>query len=244
MINHSDVKFDPGLQASYDLRYGPFEVDACSDDQGYNAYCAVYWSPSNSFTRRSWDGLKVWAHPPHEAIGSALNKASTGYKTDPDHTSALLVLPNWPEAGWWSHLTRSGLYHCVGYYPAGSNIFLNSGARVASEHGTVLAIIGKTWGTGVCIPWSPWPPTQPPTVPYVESTAVDLSKVKLPKVSEALTQEQQSKPLAWLQRMQSCGLLTTVPDEPTWSLTGSTQLGLSPSSAGLQGTLQLRRKPS
>ena len=25
----SDIKFDPGLQASYDLRYGPFEVDAC-----------------------------------------------------------------------------------------------------------------------------------------------------------------------------------------------------------------------
>ena len=53
VINHSDVKFDPGLQASYDLRYGPFEVDACCDDQGYNAYCAVYWSPSNSFTRHS-----------------------------------------------------------------------------------------------------------------------------------------------------------------------------------------------
>ena len=156
----SDMKFDPGLQASYDLRYGPFEVDACSDDHGHNAFARTYWSPSNSLTLHDWSGVKTWCHPPFAYIGSALNQASAGFKQDPDHTSALIVLPDWPDAPWWPHLTESGLYHCVGYYPRGAPIFLEpTGERMTSESGTVLAIIGKSWGTGVCIPWSPWPPT-------------------------------------------------------------------------------------
>ena len=190
----SDMKFDSGLQASYDLRYGPFDVDACSDDHGHNAFATTYWSPSNSLTLHDWSGVKTWCHPPFAYIGSALNKASAGFKQDPDHTSALLVLPDWPDAPWWPHLTESGLYHCVGYYPRGAPIFLGpTGERMTSESGTVLAIIGKSWGTGVCIPWSPWPPTQPPTVTYVEPKAVDANELKLPKIGGNLTDPQQAQ---------------------------------------------------
>lgn len=73
---------------------------------------------------------------------------------------------------------------------------VNSESVCASEHGMVLAIIGRTWGIGVCISWSPWPTVQPPTVPYFKimwKMAVDLSQVKLPQVSEALTHEQQDQ---------------------------------------------------
>lgn len=42
-----------------------------------------------------------------------------------------------------------------------------------------MAIIGKNWGTGICIPWDSWPPTQPPTIPYVEPKPVDPSQVTL-----------------------------------------------------------------
>ena len=57
----------------------------------------------------------------------------------------------------------------------------------------MLAIIGKSWGTGVCIPRAPWPPAHPPTVPYVEPKPVDMNELKLQKVSGRLTQEQQAQ---------------------------------------------------
>ena len=104
------------------------------------------------------------------------------------------MLPDWPDAPWWPHLTESGLHHCVGFYPRGAPIFLEpTGERMTSESSTVLAIIGKSWGTGVCRPWSPWPPTQPPTVPYVEPKAVDVDEVELPKIGENLTEVQQAQ---------------------------------------------------
>ena len=129
-----------------------------------------------------------------------LNQASSGYKSDPNGTSALLVLPDWPDASWWSHLTQSGLYHCVGYYPAGSHVF-NAPPQPDQPLqkmdptccGIVMAIIGKNWGTGMCIPWDSWPPTQPPTIPYVEPKSVDPSQVPLPAVSDKLSQQEHAE---------------------------------------------------
>ena len=54
-------------------------------------------------------------------------------------------------------------------------------------------ITGKSWGTGVCIPWGPRPPTQPAKIPYVKPKPVALNELKLPKVSGRLTQEQQAQ---------------------------------------------------
>ncbi len=40
----SDRQFLPNVFKSYDLHYGPFEVDTCSDDAGNNALCKEWWS--------------------------------------------------------------------------------------------------------------------------------------------------------------------------------------------------------
>ena len=52
----ADWMFDPGLFSSYNLMYGPFEVDACADDEGRNAQCKRFWSPSDSYNCHSWAG--------------------------------------------------------------------------------------------------------------------------------------------------------------------------------------------
>lgn len=54
----------------------------------------------DSLTLHSGSRLKPWAHILQEAVKSALNKASLGYKLEPEHTSSLLVLLDRPEASW------------------------------------------------------------------------------------------------------------------------------------------------
>lgn len=96
------------------------------------------------FTLHYWAGLKVWAHPPQEAIGSA----STGQAQVTRHTLIIPVLPDWQEALRCFHFTQRGSQSWCGVLPRR----VNPESVCASEHGMVLAIIGRTWGIGVCIP--------------------------------------------------------------------------------------------
>ena len=44
-----DWQFDPELYWEYCQLYGPFEIDACADNRGYNAQLAAdFWCPSDS----------------------------------------------------------------------------------------------------------------------------------------------------------------------------------------------------
>ena len=170
----SGWQFPPALYRSYDLRYGPFILDACSDKDGKNSLCPTWWSPSDSYSKHLWGGCKIWCNPPYAEVEQVLNKAIAGYKVDPENTCILMVLPDWPASQWWDKLTKTGWFSCVGYYPSGTDLFTasprNQGERRdlgPTRWGVVMAIIGKSWGTGVCLPWTPWPPTQPPTVAWV-----------------------------------------------------------------------------
>ena len=60
----TDWMFDPGLYSSYDLMYGPFDVDACAGIQGHNAQCTRFWSPEDCYSSQSWAGPKIWCNPP------------------------------------------------------------------------------------------------------------------------------------------------------------------------------------
>ena len=107
-------QFEPDVFKSYDMRYGPFQVDACADDLGRNAQCEKFWCPNDSYTQHSWAGLKVWCNPPFEEIAEVSDHATASYYDFPENTRALFVLPDWPDAKWWPTMTSSNICHCVG----------------------------------------------------------------------------------------------------------------------------------
>lgn len=56
-----------------------------------------------------------------------------------------------------------------------------------------MAILGKTWGTGICIPWTPWPPTQSPTVPATQSPADTPVISTMPIMNPELSEQQRAE---------------------------------------------------
>lgn len=118
----SDWQFSPDMFEHYDTQYGPFQVDATSDNEGGNALCPQFWSPSNSYASHTWAGQNIWCNSPFDEVGEVLQHAIAGARMDPN-TNTLLVLPDWPDATWWPRLTKSGIFHCSGYYPTGSQLF-------------------------------------------------------------------------------------------------------------------------
>ena len=203
----SDWQFKPELFAHYDVRYGPFQIDATADNDGSNALCTQWWCPDDSCHNHSWASLKIWCNPPYNDISSILYKAMAGYRVDPEHTSTLLALPDWPDAHWWPTLTDSGLFHCVGYYPSGSNLFTAAPRGPQGQRrdmgpirwGVVMAITGKAWGTGVCIPWTNWPPTHSPTIANVQAPANAIAPER-PALNANLTNHQTQELEAVLSR--------------------------------------------
>ena len=190
----TDWMFDPDLYASYDLMYGPFDVDACADTQGHNSQCSRYWSPADCYSRHSWAGLKVWCDPPFQEIGIILDHAIASYYDDMDKTSVMLVVPDWPDAKWWPNMVESDLWHCVGYYPAGTQLFTappvaNGKTRrlmAPTKWGVCMVMLGKGWGNGICLPWKPWPPVPTPTIPVVAPQPVDAAAKDRPPINPEL----------------------------------------------------------
>ncbi|MGH3056204.1 MAG: hypothetical protein ACRDL7_14615, partial [Gaiellaceae bacterium] len=52
--------------AQYNKKHGPFDLDACCDDQGVNAHVARFCSPSNSFLDTDVAGQRIWANFPFD----------------------------------------------------------------------------------------------------------------------------------------------------------------------------------
>ena len=209
----SDWKFDEELFESYSLLHGPFSVDACADYNGYNAQCLKYWCEADSCLNHSWAGEKVWCNPPFltSKIIPMLEHAISGYHKSPDNTRALFVLPDWPDAKFWTILKNSGVCRCVGYYPAGETLFTappaNGGAgkrriMAPTTWGVVMVLVGKPTHGG-SIPWSPWPPVAPPTVVKSQAVHKQLADEELPALSEDLTLAQKAAVQKLLDRYAS-----------------------------------------
>ena len=57
------------------LRYGPFQLDATSDNEGRNALCFELWSPANSYTNLTWGGKSTWCNSPFDEVQEVLLQA-------------------------------------------------------------------------------------------------------------------------------------------------------------------------
>ncbi|KAK3274213.1 hypothetical protein CYMTET_17590 [Cymbomonas tetramitiformis] len=81
--------------SKYAEKFGPFDVDACCDLGGRNRQADRFWTDCLS---EKWRGLRVWCNPPYNSkcitVEAILNKYIAEWKTDPENTSAVFVLPD------------------------------------------------------------------------------------------------------------------------------------------------------
>ena len=140
------------------LRYGPFHVAACVNKAGRNALCDTFWCPKDSYALHSWAGSNVWCNPPFSEIAEVLRHATASYHEQPGKSRALLVLPNWPDAKRWPTMISNSICHCVGYYPAGTQLF-----TAPPTGNRQCGVMGPTMGSHHGVDWqtsrsrSPYP---------------------------------------------------------------------------------------
>ena len=188
-------QFDAELFQSYNLLYGPFQVDACSDDAATMDF-APY--AEDSCLQRSWAGKSVWCNPPFQQLSDILTHAVESFQQDPENTRALLVVPDWPQAAFWKKLQECTACQCVGHYPAGTALFtappVQAGAgrrrAMSPTNWGVLMILTSRRTQGVRIPWAPWPPVAPPTLVKVDVQHKELAKEEWPAVNTDLDARQ------------------------------------------------------
>ena len=78
-----------------------FTIDACACDNGNNALCDRYFSPSNSFLNvHDLKGQHVWLNAPFNRIADFISHYLAVKAKSPDSTSACILVPQWPGATW------------------------------------------------------------------------------------------------------------------------------------------------
>ena len=86
-------KFDPGTFALLERELGrSFTLDAAANDDGRNALCKHYGSPSRTFLSIDCSGHTVWLNPPPQKLFSFLQHYRRCKEHDPS-TSACVVVP-------------------------------------------------------------------------------------------------------------------------------------------------------
>ena len=98
-----------------------FTLDAFVKDDGSNAKCARYRSPSNSFfDTASLEHEHVWINPPFNLIEQAVKHYLTLKAKSPESTSACILVPHWPGAKWGTLLQGMRV---IQQYPVGFPLF-------------------------------------------------------------------------------------------------------------------------
>jgi hypothetical protein len=97
-------------------------------------------------------GRRCWANPPFELCGEALEGLTQAWKEDPFHTSAVVVVPDWPTRWWYERfIAKEGSpWRILHKYPAHTaGIFYQSGARPDAEGR--FPVSGKAQGWAVLV---------------------------------------------------------------------------------------------
>ena len=95
--------------------YGPFDIDACADDNGTNSQVSQdFCCPSKSFLDRDISGKKVYMNPPFDRVYDFLAHYFSCKERDPIHTRGMFILPRWTDRDWYKvfvpRLTRVKTY--------------------------------------------------------------------------------------------------------------------------------------
>ena len=123
--------------------YGPFDVDVCCDLGGQNRQVNRFWSDC---LKEEWRGLNVWCNPPfsssHITIEAVLRKYVEEWRKDPEHTSALFILPDFQSR-----------------MPQWRQLFRSAGMRIEfiipthDSYGEAVQMFESPDGTRLNLPW-------------------------------------------------------------------------------------------
>ena len=88
----------PEVFADLDQAFGPFQVEACTDDQGANAHLSHFaerWTRASDARLADWTDRRVFCNPPFSDILPILLRFLQCKQECPRGTSAVFVLPRW-----------------------------------------------------------------------------------------------------------------------------------------------------
>ena len=93
--DREDLRVRQDYFEGFQKQFGDFDVDACCGVGGCNRRVDRYWTDC---LRESWQGLHVWCSPPssskYVSIEAILKKFVDEWRLDPEHTSAVFLLPD------------------------------------------------------------------------------------------------------------------------------------------------------
>ena len=128
--DEGDWMMDERLYRRLSSLCGPFDVDACSDPLGHNAFCCRFWSALDSCLEHDWAELLVWCNPPFSEAEPILRHFWRCFHGCPERTAAVFILPVWTSASWWRFVGGGCV---VGYWHAGSRLFTAPAWHMASR---------------------------------------------------------------------------------------------------------------
>lgn len=141
---------------SIQLLTARFDLDACSDDRGYNALVPTqYCSPNNSFLKHNCASQHVWLNPPFSRATEFIQHYLESKASSPHNTSACILVPNWRSASFRPLLKGMQV---LKQYSQGTRLFEAPGP---TESGSRMLLPGIPWGVTVYYdaPQSQHPPT-------------------------------------------------------------------------------------
>ena len=118
--NNDDWMLLRPLFLELESKWGPFDIDACCDNQGHNAQVPDFCCPDRSFLTYNCEGKRVYMNPPFSSIEPFLDHYFLCKKKNPK-TSGLFVLPEWTTATWFSKMSKT--CQLVHTFPVGSLLF-------------------------------------------------------------------------------------------------------------------------
>ncbi|KAK3253244.1 hypothetical protein CYMTET_37498 [Cymbomonas tetramitiformis] len=112
LVDRQDWMVCPEVFDRLQQQYGKSDVDACCDIGGKNRQVELY---SSDCLSKRWRGKHVWCSPPysgsHITIEAVLLKYLEEWKTDPENTSTVFLLPDLQKRmpQWRSIFRRAGM---------------------------------------------------------------------------------------------------------------------------------------
>jgi len=114
----------------------PAEVDCCAAESGYNVQrgCTVWFSAARPVQEHTDQlvGKVLWANPPFQQIASILYTIVAAWQRDPINTVATVLVPEWPEAGWYRQYLRRKrpIFKVLHRFPANSKLFYWKNSKI------------------------------------------------------------------------------------------------------------------
>ena len=122
-IRHTteDWMLERNIFKTLEEQWGPFDVDACCDEEGSNSQLPAFWSPAQDCLQQDWTHKSVYCNPPFSKLHDILEHSLACYKASPFTTSAIFVIPWWPTASWFTPAIEE--LQIVMTFPAGTQLF-------------------------------------------------------------------------------------------------------------------------